>query len=71
MWCTRVEKWNLETVARNGDCLFLTCRPFVAFEIIQNNSKLIADTREDTKCTWGKHGIYGCNVEIRAISEIY
>jgi hypothetical protein len=73
MWCARVNEWNLETVAKNGGCLFLICRPFVALEIIQNNLKLLADnhTRENTKRTYGKHGINGSNVEIIAISEIY
>jgi hypothetical protein len=66
-----VDQWNLETVAKNGDCLFLTCRPFVAFESIQNNVKLLADAREDTKYTWGKHTICDSNVEIIAISEMY
>jgi hypothetical protein len=46
----RVDQWKLEIVARDGDCLFLRCRPFIAYEIIQNNLKPHANTKEDKKC---------------------
>jgi hypothetical protein len=48
------------TVARGENYIFQRFYPFLAFENIQNNVWLHFDTR----CTWGKNGVYGANVEI-------
>jgi hypothetical protein len=44
---------------------------FVAFDIILNNVGLHINTSEDYKLYVRKYGVYGGNVEITAISEIY
>jgi hypothetical protein len=61
---------SVKTVARDGNCLFRRFRPFVAFEITQNNVQLHINTKEDYEL----HGVKiqnGGNMDIIAISEIY
>jgi hypothetical protein len=37
----------VETVARDGNCLFQRFRPFILFEIIHNNVRLHTNAKED------------------------
>jgi hypothetical protein len=46
-------------------------RPFVVFDTIQNNGKLRINTSEDYKVYMEKNAVYGSNVEITAIFDIY
>jgi hypothetical protein len=59
----------VENVARGGNCLFRMFRPFVTYEIIQNNMRLRTNTREVYKMHMGKL-VYSDNLETVAISEI-
>jgi hypothetical protein len=60
--------FSMETVTRNGNCLFRRFRPFVAFEGIQNKcgclliKEIVTKHKRKVQCT---------NIEITAVSEIY
>jgi hypothetical protein len=57
-----IEGLSVEAVTRDGNCLFRSYCPLVAFEAILNNGGLY-------KC--GKNGAYDGNSEIASINEIY
>lgn len=61
----------METIAIDGSYLFQSLSSLLAPEIAQNNVQLHINAREDCKLYMGKNGMYGCNIEIMAITEIY
>jgi hypothetical protein len=61
-----VEGLSAEMVARYGNFLFRRFRPFVAFEIIQNNMGVRIDLKWISLCTREQNGVYGGDFEIFA-----
>jgi hypothetical protein len=39
----------VETVARDRNCLFQRFHPFIVFEIIHNNVRLLSNVKEESK----------------------
>jgi hypothetical protein len=55
---TVVEGLFVQSLAKDGNCLFQRFHPFVAFEVIQNNAQLHINIREGNKMFMGKDGVW-------------
>jgi hypothetical protein len=59
----------VRTVKRDGDYLYKSFTSLFAFQVIQNNARLISNTRTIAEYTRGGNGVYVDNAEITAISK--
>jgi hypothetical protein len=62
------KRLSVENAAPDKNSVFWSICPF---EIAQNNMELCINTRKHYEIYMGENGVYGDNVKIIAISEIY